>query len=81
MGVTALIYASLKGYTDTVNTLLSKGADTGTKDHLGRTAEMMASVRGHDDTVKTLLGNKTDFFAADASGMKKESLLASLSCN
>ena len=59
-GVPALIPASWKGDTKTVEMLLAKGADVNAKDKNGETALMMASQNGHSEIVKLLLAAGAD---------------------
>lgn len=68
-GWTALMRASLNGYTDTVKLLLGKGAWVNRKsDDLGATALMLASKTGHADIVKILLDKEADLNAKDKFG-------------
>ena len=54
-GWTALMEASQNGQTQTVQTLLNKGANIDEKDRHGNTALMEASENGHFETVITLI--------------------------
>ena len=62
-GWTALIKASLKGHTATVELLLEKGADLEAKAKYGNTALLWASERGHTATVGLLLEKGADLEA------------------
>src|SRR5260370_33214985 len=59
--------AAVRGHTDTVRTLLEKGADVNAKSKAGRTALMSASDLGQLDTVRVLLEQGAD---VDAKGKK-----------
>ena len=53
--VTALLFASQKGYYQVVDILLNKGADPNICSKNGKTALMVASMEGHCDIIEVLL--------------------------
>jgi hypothetical protein len=53
-GATGLVYAAHNGHTDTVQVLLTKGADFSVKDTFGETALMHAKKMGHKEIVHIL---------------------------
>lgn len=54
-GKTALMEASLRGYTDIAKALLKGGADVNAEDDYGDTALMFAAGKGHYEIIKLLL--------------------------
>ena len=67
-GSTALIWASRKGDTATVELLLTHGADISAKDNYGYTALMWASQNGHTAIVELLLTHGADINAQNDYG-------------
>ena len=59
-GNTVLHWAANKGLTDTVNTLITNGADVNQRNDLGETALRLAVLNSHIDTVNTLITNGAD---------------------
>ena len=59
-GITALMLASMEGYTEIVGLIISKGADVNTVDNDGNTALMLASVEGHTETAGLLISKGAD---------------------
>lgn len=55
-GCTALMYASEKGFVETVQILLENGADLEAQDNFGKTALLTASFGGYTEIVHLLLG-------------------------
>jgi uncharacterized caspase-like protein len=64
----SLFDAAQYGYTETVKTLLDKGANVNVKDGDGRTALMIAVRYGHTEIVKVLLDRRADVNAKDNDG-------------
>jgi serine/threonine-protein phosphatase 6 regulatory ankyrin repeat subunit B len=54
------MFASLNGHSETVEILLTNGADVNMKDTHGRSAIMFASLQGHTKTVDFLRSNGAD---------------------
>jgi serine/threonine-protein phosphatase 6 regulatory ankyrin repeat subunit B len=77
-GITALMFASLKGHSETVEILLKNGAGVNMKDTHGRSAIMFASLQGHTKTVDMLRSNGADDERV-ADG-KSNTMYASLVC-
>ena len=68
-GMTALMWASLKGYTDIVATmLLQTGADINVRSWNGNTALMWAGYKGHKEIVLMLLDAGADISIHDRDG-------------
>jgi ankyrin repeat protein len=67
-GRTALMYASVSGFTETAKDLLEKGADMNIVDGNGHTALMHASANGHIETATVLLEKGADVNATDKYG-------------
>ena len=67
-GWTPLMAAACAGRTDTVQTLLDRGARVNAKGWLGRTALMWAARKGHTDGVQTLLAHGADVNAKNNYG-------------
>lgn len=66
-GHSPLLYASTKGYAQTVAQLLAAGADVNIKDPVNGkdTPLLLAAQQGHTEIVKILLANKADVNAID----------------
>ncbi len=67
-GRTSLMWAAIKGHSETVLALLDKGADVNAKDNKGGTALMDAAYSGHKDIVLELLDKGADVNAKDNKG-------------
>jgi len=76
-GHTNLMWAALEGRTETVKTLLRKGAGINAKDGSGRTALMFAVINLHGETVKVLLEHGADVNARADDGATPLMLAAS----
>lgn len=68
LGNTPIMYASGKGYTETVDKLLEKGANVNAVNNNGITALMMASGNGHKKIVEALLSAGADIKAVNNMG-------------
>jgi ankyrin repeat protein len=67
-GITALMWASMRGHTETVKLLLSNGAKINATGKLRDTALMEAAAKGHTETVKLLLSNDANINATNNVG-------------
>ena len=64
----ALIYASAKGHTEALKTLVEAGADVNVKSQDGVTILMIASGKGHTEIVESLLEAGADVNVKDEDG-------------
>ena len=55
-GITALMFAAMNGYTETVHILLANGADVHVQDENGETAWMHAAKGKHSGTIQLIKG-------------------------
>jgi ankyrin repeat protein len=62
------MFAAFRGHTDTVQTLLGKGADINAKSNNNVTALIFAVSEGHISTVKALLAKGADINVKDING-------------
>ena len=63
--VVSLMEACSKGDTETVRTLLEKGAKVNAKNNMDLTALMIAKINGHTETVQALLAVASKFSQID----------------
>lgn len=68
VGGTALMVASMQGYTEIINLLLDNGADINQQDHNKWNALMKAAHKGHADVVACLLDRGADYTLTDNNG-------------
>lgn len=67
-GQTPLMLSVLSGHTDSVYSLLNKGASVEAKDKWGRTALHRGAVTGHEECVEALLQHNANFLVRDCKG-------------
>uniref|UniRef100_A0A672ZP70 Uncharacterized protein n=1 Tax=Sphaeramia orbicularis TaxID=375764 RepID=A0A672ZP70_9TELE len=67
-GQTPLMLSVLSGHTDSVYSLLNKGASVEAKDKWGRTALHRGAVTGHEECVEALLQHSANFLVRDCKG-------------
>jgi len=68
-GWTALMIASLQGFTDLARYLIDKGADVNARNTDGYTALMEAVYKGHSETVRLLIEKRADVNARSDGGL------------
>ena len=64
-----VIREAARGHTETVHTLLARGADGDMVDRDGKTALMLAAFEGHTATVQVLLANGAQVNRQDKDGV------------